>query len=255
VTANEFRRLAAALDAGVSVGSVVPESELLRDILELARQTGAPRSRLIRTVADTLDDNDTLRRETDIAAMSVRHSAMVLVALPIVTAIGSALFGVDSLLFLVTQPAGWICLVLGTGATVAGWQWMSILRRRVVTPAVETGILSDCVAEVLSVTGMTPDTEMLISGLATRWSVAEEWTEIHAIRQSSRDTGVPVAELLRHHSRDLRRVARFRVRSLIEELPGRLLMPLGACLFPAFITLPVIPAIAGMASDFFERGS
>jgi tight adherence protein B len=254
VTANEFRRMAAALDAGISLGSVVPESGLLRDILELARETGAPRSRLIRIVADTLDDNDALRRETDIAATSVRHSAVVLVALPIVTAVGSALFGVDSLLFLVTEPAGWVCLVLGTGATVAGWHWMSVLRRRVVTPAVETGILSDCVAEVLSVSGMTSDSQELVAGLAVRWDAAEEWKAIHTIRESSRDSGVPVAGLLRHHSQDLRRAARFRVRAQIEELPGRLLIPLGVCLFPAFITLTVIPAIAGMAADFFERG-
>jgi len=254
VTANEFRRMAAALDAGISLGSVVPESGLLRDILELARETGAPRSRLIRIVADTLDDNDALRRETDIAATSVRHSAVVLVALPIVTAVGSALFGIDSLAFLVTEPAGWVCLFLGTGATVAGWHWMSVLRRRVVTPAVETGVLSDCVAEILSVTGMTSDSEDLVADLTTRWGVTNEWNGIHAIRESSRETGVPVAGLLRHHSQDLRRAARFRVRAQIEELPGQLLIPLGVCLFPAFITLTVIPAIAGMAADFFERG-
>lgn len=253
--ANEFRRIAAALDAGVPLSQTVPESALLRDILELARETGAPRSRLLRIVAETLDDNDALRRETDIAATAVRHSAAVLAALPIVTAVGSAIFGADSLVFLVTEPAGWVCLLLGTGATVGGWHWMSVLRRRVVPPPVEIGVLSDCVAEVLSVTGMFADAHEQVLMLAKRWDVAQELADIRAIRETSRDTGVPVADLLRHQSRDLRRDARFRVRAQIEELPGRLLVPLGACLFPAFITLTVIPAIAGMASDFFGRGS
>jgi hypothetical protein len=31
-----------------------------------------------------------------------------------------------------------------------------------------------------------------------------------------------------------------------------MLAPLGVCLFPAFITLTVIPAVAGMAQGFFR---
>lgn len=250
--ATEFRRLAAMLDAGIAPHGDI-ESALLRDVVELARETGAPRSRLIRTIADTLDDNDALRRETDIAATAVRQSAVVLAALPAVTAIVAAFFGANTLTFLTTEPAGWACLAVGIATTVVGWRWMTAIRRRVIAPPVELGILSDCVAEILSVTGMTPDSENQLERLATNWGSERELTEVHALRESSRDTGVPVADLLRHHSRDLRRAARFDVRSQIEELPGRLLIPLGLCLFPAFITLTVIPAIASMAQGFFSR--
>lgn len=252
--ATEFRRLAAMLDAGIAPHGDI-ETPLLRHVVELARETGAPRSRLIRTIADTLDENDALRRETDIAATAVRQSAIVLAVLPVATAIAAAFFGANTLTFLITEPAGWACLVVGIAANIGGWRWMTAIQRRVIAPPVEMGILSDCVAEILSVTGMTPDSESQLERLATSWGSEREWTEVHAIRESSRDTGVPVANLLRHHSRDLRRAARFDVRAQIEGLPGRLLIPLGACLFPAFITLTVIPAIASMAQGFFSRGT
>jgi hypothetical protein len=34
-----------------------------------------------------------------------------------------------------------------------------------------------------------------------------------------------------------------------------MLIPLGVCLFPAFVTLTVVPAIAGMAQGFFRSSS
>lgn len=225
---------------------------MISDIIELARETGAPQSRLLLLVADALDENEGLRREATIAATAARHSAIVLAALPIVTALASALFGVDAIGFLVTQPAGWVCLFLGVGATLAGWRWMAAMRNRVTVPALETGILVDCVAEVLSVTGLTPDATELVARCAQSWTVASEWDDVCSIRDVGRNTGIPVSNLLRNHATELRRAARFDVRRHIEELPGKLLLPLGLCLFPAFITLTVIPAVASMAQGFFR---
>jgi tight adherence protein B len=61
-----------------------------------------------------------------------------------------------------------------------------------------------------------------------------------------------VVGLLRAAAEERRRVARFATREAIERLPGRMLIPLGVCLFPAFVLLTVIPAIAGMAQGFFR---
>ena len=252
MNARELRQLAVGLQSGISPPMDAPQSAMVVDIVEVARETGAPQSRLLLLVADALDENEGLRRETTIAATAARHSAVVLSALPIATALASALFGVDAIGFLLTKPAGWVCLALGLGATLAGWRWMATLRGRVATPALETGILLDCVAEVLSVTGLTPDATELVARCARRWGVVHEWDDVCTIREIGRNTGTPVANLLRHRAAEVRRAARFDVRGHIEELPGKLLVPLGLCLFPAFITLTVIPAVASMTQGFFR---
>jgi len=252
VNAHDIRRSAVALQSGVPLVFDTPPHPMISDIIELARETGAPQSRLLLLVADALEENEGLQREATIAATAARHSAKVLTALPIVTALASALFGVDAIGFLVAQPAGWVCLVVGAGATYAGWRWMSVLRHRVIVPALETGVLVDCVAEVLSVTGLTQDATEIVARCATRWGVGPEWDDVRSIRDVGRNTGIPVAHLLRNRAAELRRAARFDVRGQIEELPGKLLIPLGLCLFPAFITLTVIPAVASMAQGFFR---
>jgi len=91
-----------------------------------------------------------------------------------------------------------------------------------------------------------------LAHLANQWGTHSEWVVVGEIRSTARDSGVPVAGLLRAAAEECRRAARFTVRDSVERLPGRMLAPLGVCLFPAFITLTVIPTVAGMAQGFFR---
>lgn len=256
MTPTEIRRLAAALDAGLSPPQEEPgDDELVRDVLKLARETGAPRARILRVVADAIDTNLALEREATLAVTSARQSGLVLSALPAITVVAAELFGVHALGFLVGGFAGWVCLALGVGASIAGWRWMHALQRRIETPPIATGILGDVLAEILSVTGLRADAHESIRECTRRWGVTAELTRIDGIREAARETGVPVAGLLRADADEVRHTARFAVRESIERLPARMLVPLGVCLFPAFVTLTVIPAVAGMAQGFFRTTS
>ena len=249
----ELRSLAATFDAGITrrAESVVPDS-LAQAILDVAHLTGVPRSRLLRVVADCLDVNLALERDATLAAASARQSALTLSLLPAGTVVVAQLLGVNTLGFLCGGPAGWGCLAIGTCAIAVGWKWMEHLRGEIVCPPNHTGLLGDIVADVLSVTGLRPEAHETLANLATRWGMASEWARVERIRSTARDTGAPVAGLLRADADEYRRSARFSVRDSVERLPGRMLAPLGACLFPAFITLTVIPAVAGMAQGFFR---
>ncbi len=254
MTPADLRRLAASLEAGIATS---PDGApgFVADVWGIAIETGAPRARVLRVVASALDENLALEREATLAATSARHSAMVLSALPALTLVAAELFGVHALGFLWGGPAGWMCAVVGIGATAVGWRWMSRLRRRIVTPPVTTGILADTVAEVLAVTGLQTDARRMAQDCAVRWGSEGEWSDIESIRGAARETGAPVAGLLRANAEERRRAARFAVREAIERLPGSMLVPLGVCLFPAFVTLTVIPAVAGMAQGFFRATS
>lgn len=252
MTAHAVRAVASALEAGLSVPLGPPPSPLVVDVLDIARVSGAPRARLLRVLADGIDDADAIRRDVDIAATASRHSAVVLTILPAGAAIASSLFGFETLGFLIGEPLGWVCAGIGIIASTAGWMWMTRLRHRIVPPPLETGVIVDVVAEILSVTGLSVDASDLIQDCVRRWRVEDEWHAIEQLRATARDSGISVASLLRAHARECRLRVRFDVRGAIEELPGRLLVPLGVCLFPAFVFLTVIPAIAGMARGFFH---
>jgi tight adherence protein B len=255
MTPTELRRLAATLDSGVARLDDRGGDDVVSDILEIARETGAPRTRVLRLVADALDSNLELDREATIAATSARHSAVVLTALPAFTLVVTEIFGMRALAFLLGGPVGWLCLVLGVGASFGGWVWMARLRSRIPTPSPATGVLGDVVAEILSVAGLRADTENALRSCGERWGFVNEWIAITDIRAASRETGIPVAGLIRADADERRRTARFEVREAIERLPGQMLIPLGVCLFPAFVTLTVVPAIAGMAQGFFRSSS
>ena len=256
MTPTELRRLAATLDAGITqLDDRTGDNDFVSEILEIARETGAPRTRILRVVADALDANIELEREATIAAASARHSALVLTALPAFTLIVTELFGTHALGFLLGAPMGWLCLALGVGASFGGWMWMDRLRRRIAAPSAATGVLGDVVAEILSVTGIRAEIENSLRVTGERWGVGSEWTSIVDIRAIARETGLPVSGLIRADSHERRRSVRFAVREAIERLPGQMLIPLGVCLFPAFVVLTVVPAVAGMAQGFVRSSS
>ena len=255
MTPTDLRRLAATLDAGVTQHDERGDDDFVSEILEIARETGAPRTRILRVVADALDANIELEREATIAATSARHSALVLTALPAFTLVVTEFFGIHALGFLLGAPIGWLCLAIGVGASYGGWRWMDRLRRRIPTPTPATGILGDVVAEILSVTGIRADVENDLRASGERWGVGSEWTSIVDIRAIARETGMPVSGLIRADSQEQRRSTRFAIREAIERLPGKMLIPLGVCLFPAFVVLTVVPAVAGMAQGFFRSSS
>jgi tight adherence protein B len=256
VNPSEIRYLAAALDAGLP--AAIPhapaslETTIVSDVLRLAQATGTPRPRLLRLIADALDDANATTRDVVLASVAARQSAVVLAALPLVTAVAAGFFGVNVLGFLVGNALGIVCSGLGVGATVAGWRWMARLRRTIVAPPVTAGLLLDCVAEVLSVVALSPTARAILAECRSRWAADAEWAEMERVWSTARDTGVPVAGLLREAALETRRRVRFEVRSAIELLPGKMLVPLGVCLFPAFITLTVIPAVASMAGGLLS---
>lgn len=256
MTPTELRRLAATVDAGLTPRDDCEVSGgFIAEVLDIARETGAPRARVLRVIADALDANIDLEREATIAATSARHSASVLTLLPAFTLVVTEFFGLHALAFLLRGPLGWLCLGLGIGASYAGWVWMNRLRRRIPVPSPATGILGDVVAEILTVTGIRPEVLERLRGCGEVWGVRSEWASIVGIRATARETGIPVAGLIRADAHERRRVARFAVREAIERLPGQMLIPLGVCLFPAFITLTVIPAVAGMTQGFIRSSS
>ncbi len=253
-----IRVLSAGLTAGLPLERALALSDIggeaergsVADILELARHTGVPRARVLTDLADSLDEAESRVGAISAASASARQTIRILTLLPLATAVAAQWFGFDVIRVLTATPLGWTCLVLGTGMTVAARKWMASIQKRMPNPSHHLGLILALAAGIARSSGLTATHRQALSQLAQKWGTEAELDEIDRHRRLSGETGVPIAGLLTVEAELVRRRASASVRHAIELLPGRLLAPVGACLFPAFIVTTVIPVVASMIGDF-----
>jgi tight adherence protein B len=252
------RVLAAGLSAGVPLERALAMSDIgdgpdritVDDILELARHTGVPRARVLTDLADSRDEAESRISSVSAASASARQTIRILTLLPLATAVAAQWFGFDVIGVLALTPLGWACLALGAGLTLAAWKWMVNIQQRMPNPSAHLGLILALAAGITVSSGLTQAHRQALANLAQKWGTEAELDDVDRHRRLSRETGVPVAGLLKVEAELVRRRARAGVRHAIELLPGRLLAPVGVCLFPAFIVTTVIPVVASMIGDF-----
>ncbi len=211
----------------------------------VAADTGAPLAPTLERLGEVLVAAEDARREVEVALAGPRATGRVVLALPPLGMLGGALVGADTIGVLTTTPAGWSCLLAGGVLLLVGRCWTRRLVARAresdPTPGLGPELTAialagggsaasalDRVAAALAEAGLPPDDSAAATvGFATR-------------------AGVPAAALLRAEAQDARREARARARIRIAALGTRLLLPLGACVLPAFVALGVAPVLLAL---------
>lgn len=253
---SSVRLLAGALAAGIpldraeTLAPIAGDRTVVDAILELSRETGIPRSTALSALADSLDDADLRERRIELGSASATQTARILVALPGFTLVAAEMFGFSPVRFLFSSPLGWCCLVVGFGLIVCGWWWMKKIRESIVRPPTQAGLVITLAAALARSSGISDGRIRTLDRLAVRWATATEMTVIARMRTLSREYGVPIAALLDVEANLVRREAALAVDRALELLPGQLLAPVGACLFPAFLITTVVPTVAAMAGNF-----
>ena len=90
------------------------------------------------------------------------------------------------------------------------------------------------VRRALAASGMSPTTGMV---------------EVDEVLDLARRAGVPAAELLRSEAQESRRIAAAAAERRAVILGVRLMLPLGACILPAFMVLGVVPLLIAVVSS------
>jgi tight adherence protein B len=222
----------------------------------IAEASGAPLAPALRAFADGLRDREAARRDIRIALAGPRSTASIVLLLPAVALLLALLMGVDLIGALVT-PFGAASLIGGGLLVLLARRWTRILLRAAEPPAPTTGLALDLLG-VAAGGGGPPEraAELVAAALRTAHpeiadagALEADLEGIRALAAFSRRTGAPLGELARTEAAEQRARVRAVARETAETLGVRLMLPLGACILPAFLLIGVVPMLIGLLSS------
>jgi tight adherence protein B len=251
---------AAAAAAGEPVSPVIvaalherrgasPQWAVLAAAWQVASDSGAPLASSLRDLAAALRDEAQSRREVRSALAGPLASARLVVTLPVLAVLFGVSLGFDTIAVLFGNPLGLACVALGTLLLWAGHRWSAALARRATPDRHTSGLELELLAIAMSGGTSIERARGLVHTALDRVGVASaaESTVEDVIALAAR-AGAPVAELLRAEAARLRRVARADAAARAAALGVRLMLPLGACVLPAFVLLGVMPLLISVVS-------
>lgn len=223
--------------------------------LAVASRSGAPLAATLTAVSISLSALADAAREVEIAAVGPRLTTRVVASLPLVGAGISVALGFDVAGALFGSPLGWAFLVAGLALSALGIVWSRRLLHRA-TPRPEiAGLTLDLTAIALS-GGMPSESAIALAAREAELRSLDRGGSEHARRivAFGRRSGAGIVPLLRSEAMLVRREQAAQARALAERLSVTLLLPLAACVLPAFVLLGVAPALlAVMSSTVLSR--
>lgn len=253
------KRLAQAVAQGNDPASYLRHNEheawrALGALWQLTEQTGAPLGASLRQLAGGFRDLGASEREIAVALAGPAATARLVMVLPFIGIVLGSVLGFDTFGVLFGGVVGWMLLLVGTLLLLAAWWWnralVSRASRHPRTPGfgldlVATGMSSGSDAhQVLAETAHTlRDFQLERSGLDR----AQPIIELAAA------AGVAAGELLRGEAQLERRQARTEAAQSAARLGTALMLPLGACILPAFLTLGVAPLLIAVLQQAMSQ--
>ena len=239
----------AIMSASADAHGASPHWGVLAAAWSVAAESGAPLAASLRELGAALRDEAQLMREVQAALAGPMASARLVLALPFIAMLFGTTLGFDTIGVLVGNPVGIACVVAGAALLWAGRRWSAALTERATRAEADAGLELELLAIAMSGGASVDRARRLVheaigsAGLASSSGGAAD--EVIALAARA---GAPVAELLRAESARLRRVARTAGAARAAALGVRLMLPLGACVLPAFVLLGVVPLLVSVVT-------
>lgn len=241
--------IAAAIESAAGAGSAWRS---LAVAWRVATASGAPLAPALRGFAEGLRDREAARRDIRIALAGPRSTARIVMGLPAIAVLLGLLMGVD-LVATLTTPIGAGAVVGGLLLVGLARRWMRRLLRAAAPPPPTVGLALDLLAVAAGGGGPPEAAAALVERELSRARLIEpgggDADALAALVRLSRATGAPLGELARADAAEARAAARAAARESAERLAVRLMLPLGACILPAFLLLGVVPMLLGLLSS------
>ena len=239
----------AIVAALATVREASPQWAVLAAAWQVASDSGAPLATSLRGLASALRDEAQLRREVRSALAGPLASARLVVTLPVLAVLFGASLGFDTVSVLFGNPLGLACVVIGTTLLWAGHRWSAVLARRATPDRHATGLELELLAIAMSGGASVERARSLVRTALDAVGVARAAAStVDDVIALAVRAGAPVADLLRAEAGRLRNVARADGTARAAALGVRLMLPLGACVLPAFVLLGVMPLLISVVS-------
>jgi tight adherence protein B len=236
-----------ALDAAGNEGGDAWRS--LAAAWRVAAASGAPLAPALRGFAEGLRDREAARRDIRVALAGPRATARIVMVLPAVAVLLGLLMGVD-LAATVATPLGAGAIGGGLLLMLVARRWMRRLLRAAEPPPPTVGLALDLLAVAAGGGGAPEAAAALVRAELDRSGLPVAQPDpLDDLVRLSRAAGAPLGELARAEAIDERARARAAARETAEQLAVRLMLPLGACILPAFLLLGVVPMLIGLLSS------
>jgi tight adherence protein B len=267
--ARTAERLAVLLSAGVAPASAwqfvtgerieslgVPEAMLRRADADsvawrglaaawsIASESGAPLAPTLREYAGSLRDLAQAARDASVALAGPVATARLVLVLPLLGLGFGLALGFDTVTTLVATPLGWACLGVGASLVVLALVWNRSLVRRARPKDPSPGLSCDLIAIALGGGASIGRARTVVDRAANRFGLTLHIAAVDEPLALSRAAGVPAVELLRSSADEARRDARAAAQAAAARLGVLLMLPLGACILPAFFAVGVVPLLA-----------
>jgi tight adherence protein B len=239
---------AAIGEALVRHPSAAAEWSVLGAAWSVAVASGAPLAASLLTLAAALRDEAQLRREVQSALAGPLASARLVTALPLIAVGFGVLLGFDTFAVLFGDPVGLACVVLGGALLWAGRAWSMRLARRASRTSAGAGLDLELLAIAMSGGASIERARGLVADSLAAHRLLTDDRRAHEVIALAERAGAPVAELLRAEAFRARRIARADGAARAAALGARLMLPLGACVLPAFVLLGVVPLLVSVVS-------
>lgn len=216
----------------------------------VASDAGAPLAGTLEAIADALRDVDLTEREMATALSGPAATSRLVMVLPVVGLLFGFALGFDTFTVLATTPAGWACAVIGLGLLWSGRRWSLALLERASRRATTPGLTLDLLAIGVGGGGSIERAKASAAEALEHCGLpSDEIAVAEQILELSRKAGVPAAGLLRAEAAQQRSTARSKGARAAAKLGVTLMLPLGLCVLPAFITLGVVPLMIAVITS------
>lgn len=260
---DETRAVADRVEGGDSVGRAFarlggPSGAAWRVLgvaWQLAETSGAPLAASLDRIAEALHSVDELARKRDVLLATPRMTVRLVALLPLAALGIGFLLGFNPLPVFLT-PFGAVLLVAGLVMQAAGMWWVRRLVRQVEQEDRVAGL--ECELVWIALAGGAPPQRARTAVVDAVTDLRAEWIEYdafcrgRALDQALRvavEAGVPAASLLVEAAREERSRTEHLLEQHAERLSVRILLPLAACILPAFVVLGVVPVVVRLFGD------
>ena len=207
----------------------------------VAAEAGSPLAPALQDYALSLRELGEAQRDARVALAGPIATARIVLALPAVGVLFGMLLGFNTVGTLFGTPLGWACLATGGGLLALAVHWNRRLVRAARPMSATPGLSCELMAIAVSGGASLDRARSVVGAAVGRFGIEAE--DVEGVLELSRAAGVPAAELLRSEARERRAAARSTAQEQAAALAVRLMLPLGLCVLPAFLTLGVLPLL------------